>query len=138
MDLATFATTHRLKIKKDSCGDEIIPGRPIKKFHGRFMEDRHHVYHIDGNFGVYLNMPTSGRWNNARKKLEAAGATTVVNCEADGMLRFNPEDVELVKLVCRIARIVIRKPLTEEQRAALAARLASNRPKERFLEKRED
>lgn len=121
MNLQQFAEKYRLKIKKDSCDDLIIPGR-VKG--AKRVEDNHHILEYQGRFEVYLTFPTVGRWNSARKKLEAAGAHPVMSCKHEGFLIFDPENEPLVKLVLKLARIRVKRQLTEEQKAEIRGRFA--------------
>lgn len=119
MTLTEFADRYRLKIKKDSCDDPIIPGR-VKGT--RRPEDNHHVYESSGQLFAYLTFPTVGRWNSARKKLEAAGAAPVMTCRYEGFIMFNPADESLVQLLLKTARIRVKRQLSEEQKAQIRER----------------
>jgi hypothetical protein len=119
MTLQEFADKYKVKIKKDSCDDSIIPGK-LKG--AQRVEDNHHVFEAQGKFSVYLNMPTTGRWSGATKRLLAAGAYRQMTGRMDGYLGFDPDDEPLVKLVLKTAKIRVRRQLTEEQKANIRQR----------------
>ena len=117
--LEQFAQQYRLKIKKDSCGDEVILGKMI----AGCEPDCHHVYQHGSFLAVYLNFPTKQRWNTARKALEAAGSTALQVGECDGMVRFDGEAATVARLVLKLARCRVKRVLSEEQKAEIRKRL---------------
>jgi hypothetical protein len=119
MTLTEFAERYKVKIRKDSCDDPIVAGRVKWAKH---LEDNHNVFEADGEFYVYFNFLTVGKWNNVRKKLIEKGAKPYITCEVDGYLSFDPENAELVKLILRLAKIRTKRQLTPEQKAAVRAR----------------
>jgi hypothetical protein len=70
-----FAEKYRVRVKLDSCRDEIIPGYKAAKELPDRHEYRNHVYvHSDGkSFGVCLLFESPRKWTEAKKKLHAAG-----------------------------------------------------------------
>jgi hypothetical protein len=124
MNLQTFAEQYRLRVRKDSCGDEVIPGRRADKAGPDRVEAHHHVYEEAGKFFAYLNFPTTGRWNNARRRLVTAGLAPVVDTDLDGILAFNPDDGSQVQTLLKLIGVRVRRQLTPEQREQLRARLA--------------
>jgi hypothetical protein len=127
MTLEQFIAKYRIsKIKKDSCEDPIILGKFV--LHGSVDKDRpeahHHIFMVDGQlYGGYYNFPTKARWNVARKQLLAGGATPGPSGDCDGFVYFDPDNETIVRLVMKLARVKVKRVLTEEQRSKLAARL---------------
>jgi hypothetical protein len=121
MTLQEFAEKYKVKIRKDSCDDHGVYGK-VKG--AKRTEDNHHVYTSGGEFFVYLNFPTVGRWNNTRKRLMAAGADPFMTCTYDGLMTFDPENATLVRLIFRISKIRVKREMTDEQKAKLRERLA--------------
>jgi hypothetical protein len=68
MTIEEFATRHRVRPRRDTCNEEIIPGRPHKAAR---QEDRSHVYdHGDGqHFGLALMLDNSRKWTFAKQRL---------------------------------------------------------------------
>ena len=76
MTLETLAAHHRLKVRRDKDDTKVV---------GKFG----HLYeHDDEYFGVLLMFSTVGRWNNARRRLEAAGCEILQNGETEGTAIF--------------------------------------------------
>ena len=122
MTLQQFAERYRLRIKKDDCKDEIIPGKLIRGC-GERLSDGHHIYPLmSGVFAVYLNFPTKKRFNGACRLLCAAGAAPAVVADYDGIFTFDPENETLVKLVLKVTRCRVRRQLTEEQNQTIRQR----------------
>jgi|ERR1017187_1672308 hypothetical protein len=122
MELKEFATQHRLTIKKDSCGDEVIPGRPrnIPR-----TEDRCHIYvhSTDGSrFGLALMLTSVGKWHNRTKEALAAGFTMWQNGTDEGNLLFDPKDKSQAKLAIKMAGCRGKAVLSPERLANLQAR----------------
>ena len=158
MSIEEFAEKHRLKLKKDGCGDSIIPGRladresaeTVKRRAGRgvkrvLAECHSHLYDgfTDGKLGVYLSFSSPKRYGNARRAL------LVVGCEGkqaadsvrpggeyptDGCLKFDPANDAQAELVVRLAGLKKRRVLSDEARQAasdrMRARFNSTRPHE--------
>lgn len=113
-----FAEQYRLKVRRDSCGDEIIPGKPHKADR---PEDRNHIYeHSDGRLGVYLSFPSARSWNARRTTALAAGFVLNQNAQTEGTLLFSPENEQQARLAIRLAGIKRIRKSTPEQLARLA------------------
>ena len=126
MELTTFAERHSLKVRRDSCGDEIIPGKPRSAAR---QEDRCHLYdNGDDRFGIVLLVDSVGKWHNRRDRLVAAGFTVVQDGHGEGTLLFNPADSKQVRAAIKEAGLRIRKPATPAQLAALAKAQAARQP----------
>ena len=70
MTLEQFAAEHKARLRRDSCGDLIIPGRPAKAAR---LEDRNHIY-ADGEwFCVFLTLPTARKFNARVQRLLTSG-----------------------------------------------------------------
>jgi hypothetical protein len=67
---------------------------------------------------------TKAKWTYAKKKLTAGGFTIRQDGDTEGTALFNPEDKAQGRLALKIAGARVRRELTQEQRDALAARLA--------------
>jgi lipase chaperone LimK len=90
-------------------------------------------------FGVLLMLDTNRQWNNAKRKLEAAGFRVYQNAECEGTALFDADNSDQAKLAIKLARIKQRRKLTPEQRKAAASRLniareSQNSPVERHLD----
>ena len=122
MTIKEFAIRYRVRTLRDSCGEEIIPGRPRKAVR---PEDRSHVYD-SGNgtqFGLCVIFGTPRRWTSARLRLLGAGFTVLQNGETEGTLLFDPSNPVHAKVAIKEAGIRTRKVLSESVKTALAARL---------------
>lgn len=126
MTIQEFAEQNRVRVRRDSCGEEIIPGRPRNATR---QEDRSHIYqHSDDGklFGLCyvqpLPYPSSvGKYRNAQKRLLAAGFTQQQNGDAEGIFLFDPTNDEQAKIALREAGIRINRPLSPERREKLLA-----------------
>jgi hypothetical protein len=114
MTIKEFAELYRLKVKRDECGDPIIPGR------------FGHVYeHSDTDLGVYLCFGSVRKYNFAAKRLRAHGCIQRQDAETEGTLLFVPT-TGMSRLVLRIAGIKRRRIMSEAQKRSLdKARQAS-------------
>jgi len=110
ISLECFAETHRLSLKKDGCGDHIIPGASGQIFDG----------YADGRLGVYLNGETPKAWTYARRKMEQAGMTIRQNGDTDGVAVFDPANGEQARAAIRITGARIRRIPSPAQLAVLA------------------
>jgi hypothetical protein len=126
MTLQEFADKYRLKLKKDSCDVLIIPGRTKG---AKRVEDNHHVYEQTkgGTAGVavYFTFPTPGRFNSVRRKLDQPGVFPMMLCKMDGFFAFDPENEPLVKLILKLAKIRVRRQLTDEQKTEIRNRFTN-------------
>lgn len=127
MNLDQFQEHYKIsptRRKKDSLDEPLLMGKFEK---GLVDKDRpeahHHVYDVDGTLYAYFNYPTRARANSARKQLIGAGALSGSIGEEDFIMVFDPENITLSKLVIRLAGIRIKKIISDEQRAAMKARL---------------
>ncbi len=107
-----FAASHRVRTKRDECGELIIPGKA-----GQVYEYGPAV------FGVLLMLGTARQWNGARRRLEAAGFRTYQCGDCEGAALFDADNREQAKLALKLARVKQRRKLTPEQRQAAASRL---------------
>jgi len=125
MNITEFAQRYKVRTRKDSCGDEIIPGRRTdKRSKLDRPEDHHHISEFNGVFVLYMNFPTKPRWTYAKKALLTAGFKIRQDGDVDGLLAFDPEDVLQVQLILKLAGVRIRRQLTPEQSERLKARFA--------------
>ncbi len=129
MTLQEFATRYSLKVKKDSCGDEIIPGRDTVKSKPDRLENHHHIWEGDGKFFIFLTFPTKARWTSAHRRLENLDLTTRQSFENEGVMGFNPEDELQVLPLLKFAGIRVKRRMTPEQLEALRTRLAKRTPR---------
>jgi hypothetical protein len=114
--LQVFATAHRVNAKRDDCNEAIIPGTAG------------HVYDQgEGRFGVLLIFESKRQWTNSKRKLSAAGFTIRQDGDTEGTAIFDPADRKQCRLALRIAGVKRQRVLTDEQRQAAAARLATYR-----------
>ena len=72
-----FAANYRVRTRRDSCDEEIIPGKPRKEVR---PEDRSHIYdHADGaHFGLYLTLPDNPEVDS--RKATAFGRAASFRC----------------------------------------------------------
>jgi hypothetical protein len=125
MNLQQFAEKYKLKIKKDTCGDEIILGKAHKALGAKRPEDHPHIYYANKSIIAFLVFATKAKWTSAKKRLEVTNGgplDLVVNAEAEGLLKLNTDNTKLINLVLKLARIRVKRQLTEEQRNKLKAR----------------
>ncbi len=121
MDIKEFSEKHRVRTRRDSCGEEIITGTRVPKDMPKRVEYACHVYdHGDGQrFGLLLLLKTKQAWTLAKKQLVDAGFTIKQNAETEGTALFNPEDAAQVRLAFKLARIRAKRVMSEAQRLAL-------------------
>jgi len=123
MTLEEFAALHKARIRRDSCGDLIIPGRPAKAAR---HEDRNHIFADAHQFGVSLVCSTARRFNARVQKLLAAGFVFKQRGDTEGLLFFDSSDDVQSRLALEICGVRKIRPATEEQRAT--ARMRFRRP----------
>jgi hypothetical protein len=122
-----FADDNRIKLRKDSCGEIVIPGKPRNATR---PEDQSHIFENgDGRFGVCLLFPTPGKWTYTKQRLTKAGFEVKQNGDAEGTLLFDPSDRQQAKAAIREAGIKTRRTLSPEH--AASARLNLVRPEPR-------
>jgi hypothetical protein len=128
MILEEFAALYNLKIKKDSGEWPIIPAPKLAKdvIDKDRLESHTHIYRLSDSdtFWVYFNLGTKARWNSVQRQLLALGGILGITGDCDGFIRFDPADKALVKRILKLAKIRVKRQLTEEQREGLKARLA--------------
>jgi len=114
----TFAEKNRLKVKKDDCGEAIIPGK-----YG-------HIYEYgSGKLGVCI-MSNSGnafRWNRTRAAFTAAGMDITQNGDHEGCATFDPENATQAKTAMLRAKVRTRRQVSPERREAMIANLVRAR-----------
>jgi len=111
-----FAASHRVRTKRDECGELIIPGKAG------------HVYEYGpAVFGVLLMLETARQWNSARRRLEATGFRTYQCGDSEGAALFDANNHEQARLALKMARVKQRRKLTPEQRQVAASRLKTAR-----------
>jgi hypothetical protein len=122
VDIKEFAEKHRVRTRRDSCGEEIVTGSRKPKDMPPRVAYHCHVYdHGDGTrFGLLLLLNTKQQWTHAKKQLVAAGFTIKQNADTEGTALFNPEDPAQVRLAFKLARINPRRVMSEAQRLSLA------------------
>jgi hypothetical protein len=130
MMIEEFAIKHRIHTRTDSCGETIIPGKPRK---ARHVEDRRHIFEFgDGTFGLSYTQPVPDpasvrKYNNAQRRLLAAGFIQTQDGEHEGVFTFNPEDARQAKLAIAACGVKKQKVFSPEQIEAATAKLASLR-----------
>ncbi len=131
MTIKTFAESHRVRTRHDSCGDTIIPGKryaPATETPDR-VENRSHVFEYeDGeHFGVCLMFATARKWGSAKRKLDAAGFSLRQDGDTEGIALFDPRDEAQARLALKLAGVKTRRELSPERREAQARLLAAVR-----------
>ncbi len=143
MDIAQFAETYRVRTRRDECGETIVCGKLWKAQPKPHRMYGHQIYdHGEGRFGLILMFAVddgkeiggsgkSARWNNAKKKLLAAGFTLKQDGDAEGVCLFDPNNKAQSALALKLARVRFRRTveMTPEQRKAVAERFAAARTK---------
>jgi hypothetical protein len=117
VDFTKFSEANRVRVKRDQCGELIIPGAVG------------HIYqHGNGRqLGVLLMLQTKMQWTYAKRKLTAAAFTVRQDGDTEGTALFDPGDREQFRLAVKLARVRPRRNLTSEQRQAIADRLKHGR-----------
>ena len=118
-----FAEKNRMKVTHDECGDAIIAGRQGQLYP-----------YTEFEMGVMFLPPGTkedsyGRWcpklwGNFKRAAALIGMVLTQDGDSEGCLSFDPQNTEQVKLAVKIAKVRIRKKLSPERKAALAATLA--------------
>lgn len=128
MTIKDFAEGHRVQARRDGCGDRIITGRLRAKNMSTRPEYASHIYENgDGRLGVLLMFESKRRWGSARRKLVAAGFEIRQDSDSEGTALFDPANAAQVRLALKLARVRVRRELTEEQRQKLLDRMANAR-----------
>jgi hypothetical protein len=118
-----FAAQRRVKVRRDSCDEAIIPGKPRKM---KRAEDRSHIFEDGDKLGLCLLLTSVRAYNHAQHRLLAAGFTQSQDGDTEGTFLFDADDAAQAKVAIREAGIVYRRVVTDEQRARLVATLAGN------------
>jgi hypothetical protein len=91
MTLEQFAEQYRVRIRRDSCGEEIISGKKFCHDMPKRVEYHSHIYdNGDGRFGVCLLSLTPGKWTHAKKRVFADGFTLGQDGDTEGRLTSIP------------------------------------------------
>lgn len=104
--ICRFAEEHKLRLRRDECGDGVIMGR------------NGHVYLYDHNRLGVMFMPDPPRphlWAHARHKLLAAGFEVVQDGDWEGAATFNPNDINQVKAALAMLRLKPTRPRSTAQ-----------------------
>ncbi len=122
-----FAEKHRLRVRRDSCGHLIIPGKKTATDMPDRMEYRNHIYDGfgGGKLDVCLMFLTPARWTWARKRMDAAGFRIRQNGDTEGCTTFDPENEQQVRLAMKLAgiRTVNLTPEERQRRVERGRRL---------------
>ena len=122
--IRAFAEKHRVKTRRDSCGELLIPGKQFCTDMPQRVDYRSHVYEYgDARFGLCLLLASKRRWTFAKRKLMDAGFELAQDGDQEGCGLFNPADTKQVRLAFRLARIRPRHVMSPERRQELADRL---------------
>jgi hypothetical protein len=113
MDSASFVEKHRLRVRRDPCGDPIALG----KF-GHLYE------HAPGKFGIVLENPASGPSRahtllSRRRKALAAGFELHQAGDSEAIMLFDSENSAHVRLAIRLVAAKKRRQATATQLANL-------------------
>lgn len=119
----SFAEIYRVRAKQDDCGELIIPGS-LRCAPGR-LEYASHIYdHGDSkSFGVLLTFQSKRAWNNAKRRLLAAGFTLGQDGDTEGTALFDPHSDLQAKLALKLARVRTIRTLSPQQRQRMAERM---------------
>jgi hypothetical protein len=107
-------------VRRDSCGEEIIPGKPRNATR---QENRRHIFqHSDDGklFGLSLHFNSGRAFGFALRRLLAAGFTPAQIGDTEGTMLFNPADTKEARAAIQEAGIRINRPASPEQLARLA------------------
>jgi hypothetical protein len=125
MNIQEFGEKHRVKVRKDECGNLVILGRMWKEQPKGGRQYGHHIYeHGDGQFGLCLMFDGSpARWTYAKRKLTAAGFVIRQDGHGEGIATFDPANAKQSRLAIGLAGARVKRVLTPEQLEAARARL---------------
>ncbi len=128
MDMKQFSTQHRVRIRRDGCGEEIILGRQFCADMPKRTEYRAHVYEYgDSRLGVMLLFTSARKWESAKRKLTAAGFTLRQDGHTEGTLLFDPANEAQARLALAVIRAKRIRELSPAHRATATAVLAASR-----------
>lgn len=122
MTVETFAEQHKLRLRRDECGEQFILCRLEQIFD-----------HGDSRFGVMVLNDSPRGWGNARRSMEAAHFQIIQDGEDEGTALFNPADRQQVKMAFKVAKPCRRKKLSEETLAKLCQQIAIARSIQKSL-----
>jgi hypothetical protein len=114
--LTEFARRWRLRIRRDSDGTDIVPGRKGKS----------HLFEYDTGALAVMIMPETGSahwWSAARAKFLAAGMQIRQNGDCEGTATFDPNNRQQVQLAMKYAGVKPKRQISSEQYATLVSRL---------------
>ena len=124
-----FAERHRLKTKRsaDDDGEIVINGRS-----GQIYEYSDTELAVSFTPGLDKERRGIGKWcpkkwNATRKAAEAVGMIVRQNGDTEGSLSFDPKNKAQCKMAMQIAKVKLKRQLSDSQRAAVASRLAAAR-----------
>jgi hypothetical protein len=115
MTIQEFCKLYRLKLTKDRCGEEIIPGKLGQLFD-----------HGDGQFGMVLedtsSGPSRGRVLLSRKRAAVHGGFSLKQRgECESVLLFDPQDRKQAELAVKL--VMARKKRNVQANPASLANL---------------
>ena len=123
MTIQDFAERYRAKVTRDACGDAIIQGRLYK--------DAQIGEHDDGNLCMSMSWLTkesrSKKFNIVKRECLAAGMTIAQEGDDEAVFVFDPGDRVQAKLAIKNIRVRVKRRMTPERAAALAASGAKHR-----------
>ena len=143
--LEEFADMYRVHVRRDGCGDAIIPGKRFArsldtdtKRLGKDIRTEYasHIYdNGDGQFVMCLMFDSPKKWGNAKRKAEAAGFVIKMDCVStgvrpfydpygEGLALFDPSDKTQARLALKLTGARRKRQMVPEAKAALIARLA--------------
>jgi hypothetical protein len=114
--LGRVASKFRLRVRRDECGDPVIPGRTGQLY-----------VHDDSLLGVLVFLPSKRAWSHARKRLLVAGFTLFQDCDIEGTAGFDPRNRAQVDLAIKVAGVKRRRRISRETAARLASFSKSRR-----------
>ena len=114
MTLAEFAEARRLRVRRDECGDPLIPGLGHVYEHGEGV-------HLGA---MFLNL-TPRRWTTIRRKLEAAGCVIWQDADGEGAVLLDPLNSAQVRTVLKLTGVRPKRISSEKQKAVLERARAS-------------
>jgi hypothetical protein len=123
MTITEFANANRLRLTKDSCGDEVIAGRVGESTIAEYDEGVMCVAFVTQ--GKLL--PRTGLFNTFKVACIEAGMTPCQIGDAEGVFSFDPENHKQAKVAIKGIRVKSKKQMSAEQIASCAARLAAAR-----------
>jgi hypothetical protein len=116
MSIIDFAKQHKLKVRRDTDGNDIIQGTC----------DESHIYEWNENeLGVMFITPATKParpffWRKHRDSGIATGMRVIQDGDAEGCLGFDPSNPDQVKIALKLAGIKRKRQVSQEQLATLA------------------